>query len=63
MTRRKSGTSKRVAVTIRLPEEFVMQIDQARDLRQVPVSRNTWLLEAVVEKLKRKNVRGTNGTE
>lgn len=61
--RRKSGASKRVAVTIRLPAELVMQIDQACDLRQIPVSRNNWFMEAVVEKLERTNDRGTNGTK
>jgi hypothetical protein len=69
--KRKAGDSKlkkrqptpRVPVTVRLPEAIVQQIDQALDHRDVPLSRNTWLLEAAVEKLKRAEQGGTDGTQ
>ena len=41
----------RVPVTVRLPEKVVEQIDQELDQRDVPLSRNNWLLEAALEKL------------
>jgi hypothetical protein len=52
-----------VPVTIRLPAEVVAQIDNDLDHRIVPVSRNNWLLEAAVEKLKRTNGGGRDGSE
>jgi metal-responsive CopG/Arc/MetJ family transcriptional regulator len=61
VARRKESCSKRIAVTIRLPEELVAQIDLACDQRQIPTSRNNWLLEAAVEKLERRRARETNG--
>jgi hypothetical protein len=54
---------QRVPVTIRLPQEIVAQIDDALERRDVPLSRNNWLLEAAVEKLKRNNGRGRNGPQ
>jgi hypothetical protein len=50
--------SGRVPVTLRLPEEIVKKIDEDLDHRDVPVSRNNWLLEAAVEKLRKKNQGG-----
>ncbi len=47
----------RVPVTVRLPENVIRQIDQDLDQRDVPLSRNNWLLEAAIEKL-RKNGSG-----
>jgi hypothetical protein len=53
----------RVPVTVRLPETIIHQIDQALDHRDVPLSRNNWLLEAAIEKLKRAERGGTDGTQ
>ena len=44
---------KRVAVTIRLPDDVIARIDEALGNRDVPLSRNNWLLEAAIEKLRR----------
>lgn len=44
---------ERVAVTVRVPEALLRQIDRHIEAREVPISRNNWLLEAVVEKLAR----------
>ena len=62
MARRKKE-SPRVSVTIRIPRELATQIDEALELRQIPISRNNWLLEAALEKLERTNTRGANGKE
>jgi hypothetical protein len=51
-TRRRTGTS-RVPVTVRLPEHIVERIDEDLGDRVVPLSRNNWLLEAAIEKLRR----------
>lgn len=53
----------RVAVTIRLPEDVVDKIDSELDGRDVPMSRNNWLLEAAIEKLQRERLRVSNGTQ
>jgi hypothetical protein len=57
-----SGSS-RIPLTIRLPQKIVRQIDQDLDGRDVPLSRNTWLLEAALEKLRKGGVGGTNGAQ
>ena len=44
---------ERVAVTVRVPEALLRQIDRQIETRAVPISRNNWLLEAVAEKLER----------
>jgi hypothetical protein len=62
MTRRKQSAT-RVPVTIRIPEEVVQEIDLELGRRAVPVSRNNWLLEAAIEKLRRTGSRGSNGKE
>ena len=43
----------RVPVMVRLPEDVVRRIDDELDGRDVPLSRNNWFLEAVIEKLRR----------
>jgi hypothetical protein len=54
-----NGSSKRrpaparVPVTVRLPEDLVKQIDRELDQRDVPLSRNNWFFEAVIEKLRK----------
>jgi len=53
----------RVPVTVRLPEDIVEQIDQELGHRDIPLSRNNWLLEAAIEKLRRNGSRGSHGTK
>lgn len=49
--KRRKDRAARVQVAVRLPAEIVKRIDGDRERRDVPVSRNHWLLEAAVEKL------------
>lgn len=51
----------RVPITIRLPEAIVKQIDLDLDAREIPQSRNNWLLEAALEKLRRQERGAPNG--
>lgn len=53
----------RVPVTVRLPEEVVKRIDADLDQRDIPLSRNNWLLEAAIEKLKKTAAGGSHGTK
>jgi hypothetical protein len=50
-----------VSLTIRLPEDVVERIDEQLDGRDVPLSRNNWLLEAAIEKLRRSEPEGSHG--
>ncbi len=59
----KQIAATRVPVTVRLPERVVQQIDRELDQRDVPISRNSWLLEAALEKLRKNNVGGNNGSQ
>ena len=43
----------RIAITVRVPEPLLRRIDSYIETRDVPISRNNWLLEAAVEKLDR----------
>lgn len=43
----------RVPLTVRLPEDVIKRIDAELDQRDVPLSRNNWLLEAAFEKLRK----------
>ena len=54
---------KRVPVTIRLPKEVIKKIDEDLDRRDVPVSRNNWLLEAALEKLRKNGSGGSYGAK
>jgi len=54
---------KRVPVTIRMPENVVEEIAQELGRRRVPLSRNNWLLEAALEKLKKTGAGGPHGSE
>lgn len=58
-----SGSEKeRVSVTVRIPERILKQIDASLDQEDVPVSRNHWIIEALVEKLRRTDAGGgSNG--
>lgn len=53
----------RVPVTVRLPEQVVQQIDRELNQRDVPLSRNNWLLEAALEKLRKNNAGGNHGSQ
>lgn len=59
-----SGNQKeRVSVTVRIPEHILKQVDVSVDRGDVPVSRNHWIIEALVEKLRRADTAGeSNGT-
>ena len=50
---RHANGKERVAVTVRIPEALLRQIDHYIETRNVPISRNNWLLEAAAEKLER----------
>ena len=54
---------QRVPVTVRLPESVVQQIDHELDRRDVPLSRNNWLLEAALEKLRKSSAGGSHGSQ
>ena len=60
---KRKQASSRVPVTVRLPETVIKQIDRDLTHRDIPLSRNTWLHEAVLEKLKRNGQGGINGSE
>jgi hypothetical protein len=53
----------RVPLTVRLPEEVIKKIDQELDERDVPLSRNNWLLEAAIEKLRKNDSGGSHGAQ
>jgi len=48
----------RVPLTVRLPEDVIKKIDEDLDHRDVPLSRNNWLLEAAIEKLRKGGTHG-----
>ena len=51
----------RMPVTVRLPEEVIKKIDEDLDQMDIPLSRNNWLLGAVIEKLRKGRAGGSNG--
>jgi hypothetical protein len=53
--------SSRVPVTVRLPEDVIERINQQLDDRDIPLSRNNWILEAAIEKLRRSDAEGSHG--
>jgi hypothetical protein len=59
----KQSTSARVPLTVRLPEKIVQEIDAELDQRDIPLSRNNWLLEAALEKLRRNGAGGAHGAQ
>jgi hypothetical protein len=59
--KRRKERAPRVPVTVRLPADIVEKIDLDLEHRLVPVSRNNWLLEAAVEKLKGNGSGGFDG--
>ena len=46
-------STKPAPVVLRLPPDVLTRIDRAVESRRVKVSRHTWLMEAVIEKLER----------
>ena len=60
---RRRSAPRRVPVTIRLPDTVVARIDQDLGGRDIPLSRNNWLLEAAIEKLRRSETGGPDGAK
>jgi len=46
-----------------LPEDVVERFDMELDHGDVPLSRNNWLLEAAIEKLRRSGPGGSHGAK
>ena len=53
MKRAEPKRGERIRQNIRLDKNLWDRIDQARDERPGSISRNTWITEAVLEKLER----------
>tara|TARA_B100000700_G_C14722517_1_gene704419 strand:+ start:307 stop:480 length:174 start_codon:yes stop_codon:yes gene_type:complete len=49
----RNGDKSRVPVTIRIPEAILKEIDHKVEQEELPISRNHWIVEALVEKLKK----------
>ena len=49
----RNGDKSRVPVTIRIPEAILKEIDLKVEQEELPISRNHWIVEALVEKLKK----------
>lgn len=49
----RNGDKSRVPVTIRIPEAILKEIDGKVEQEELPISRNHWIVEALVEKLKK----------
>jgi len=45
-------TEKHAAVVLRIPAEMLAQVDTAVQRRPVRIPRHTWIMEAIIEKLK-----------
>jgi hypothetical protein len=56
-SRRKNGDG-RITLTVRVPKSVLQQIDDDIAAELVPVSRNNWLVEAAVRKLRKKIAEG-----
>ena len=48
-----SAEKVRVPITIRMPEAILKAIDDQVKKEELPISRNHWIVEALVEKLKK----------
>ena len=59
----RQAAAMRVPANVRLPENVVQQIDQELDRREVPHSRNNWLLEAALETLRGRGAGGNHGSQ
>ncbi len=60
---KKRGAAARVPLTIRLPEDVIEKIDHDLEQRDVPLSRNNWLLEAAIEKLRKSSSGDSHGPQ
>jgi hypothetical protein len=49
----RNGEKNRVPVTIRVPETILKEIDNLVEQEALPISRNHWIVEALVDKLKK----------
>lgn len=49
----RNGDKSRVPVTIRIPGAILKEIDDKVEQEELPISRNHWIVEALVEKLKK----------
>jgi metal-responsive CopG/Arc/MetJ family transcriptional regulator len=59
----KSANGDRIPVTVRIPGHILQKIDSRVDQEELPVSRNHWIVEALIEKLKRnEDGNQTNGS-
>lgn len=57
-----NGDQERVPVTVRIPEHILEQVNARVGEEELPVSRNHWIVEALVEKLRRSEKRsGSDG--
>ncbi len=54
-TDRQSKTKNEQTVNLRLPEDILSEIDNSVGSRRIKISRHTWLMEAIVEKLDRES--------
>lgn len=52
---RGDGKDKVVPVVLRVPSDMLVKIDANVQTRAIKTPRNTWLLEAVLEKLQRES--------
>ena len=50
-TEKTSKSKSEQTVNIRLPEDILNEIDNSVSARRIKISRHTWLMEAIVEKL------------
>lgn len=48
-----NGEKDRIPVTVRIPGHILERIDASLDREDIPMSRNRWIVDALVEKLKR----------
>lgn len=53
---RAADESKERIFNLRVPEEIVFQVDAVRKKRTGKISRNTWILEAIEDKLEREGL-------
>ncbi len=52
---RQNKTKNEQTVNLRLPEDILSEIDNSVSSRRIKISRHTWLMEAIVEKLDRES--------
>lgn len=64
MSNNRAANANRVQVTLRVPENIIHRIDAFIKANEIPVSRNNWILEALIEKLnKTANEEARNGSQ